>query len=157
MISASEPNKPVPCYLPVVIQYLHYTLNDPEHVISPPALGLKHSGSSLSGWRADLKFWQEMYRTALGPPDTPHPPIPITPLLYILTLFNSLYHFRNTSHICQNRSIEFKQMSEGQTESPRASAFFPLMCHFVCVFVCTSQPSHAGFFRAYWFQQGESI
>ena len=48
-------------------------------------------------------------------------------------------------------------MSEGQTELPRARAFLPLMRHCVCLCVCMSQASHAGSFRAYWFQQGKTL
>lgn len=82
------------------------------------------------GWRVALKFWQEMCRTALGPPE-----LPVRPLLHVFSSFSSLYHLWSTSHICQNRSIEFKQMSEGQTALPRASALFSLMRHFVYVWL----------------------
>lgn len=81
-------------------------------------------------WRAALTFWQEMCRTALGPPQTP-----VRPLLDVFSSLNSLDYLWNTSHICQNRSIEFKQMSEGQTARPQASTFFSLMRHF-CVSAC---------------------
>ena len=56
-------------------------------------------------------------------------------LLDAVASFSSLNHLHTTSHICQNRSIEFKQMSEGQTASPRANAFFSPMRHCVCVCV----------------------
>ena len=73
----------------------------------------------------------------------------LTLLLDAVSSFSSLYHLHTTSHICQNRSIEFKQMSEGQTASPRANAFFPRcitcecvcglhVCVCVCVCVCVS-------------------
>lgn len=49
---------------------------------------------------------------------------------------NSLCHLWKTSHICQNRSVEFKEMSGGHASLPRAGTFFSSMHHCVCVCLC---------------------
>lgn len=111
----------------------------------------------MSRWYVSLTFWQEMCQEALGPLE---PSVRL--LLDVLGSFNSLYHLWNTSHICQNRSVEFKEMSGEHASWPRAGAFFSPMRHFECVCVCVacvcmSQASHADSATAYLFQQGRGI
>lgn len=107
-----------PCYPPVAIQsFVHQTVNEPKQFSSPPAASsLKHTASFLFHRHyLDVKCSSDFLAGDVSDSSGSSWSPPIRPLLNVFSSFSCLYRFWNTSHICQNRSIEFKQMSEGQT------------------------------------------
>lgn len=81
-------------------------------------------------------FWQEMCQA-----DPPPPPPPLTdptegPCWKISALLIAFYHLWNTSHICQNRSMEFKLVSGGKLHGHGPAHSLPrwsFLCDSVCV------------------------